>query len=126
MSRKSALPIVGALACAPQAALAQEQAISAYFEPSRNQQLNNAITAALTQPPFVLHTQSRPGALVVAIPDRISVERTTNGSTWTFTVTFTRDGDSLGESAQSCNGDKLSECTDQLVQDVKSVANMGR
>jgi hypothetical protein len=125
MSCKSALPIVGALACAPQAVLAQEPAIPAYFEPSRNPQLNNAITAALAQPPFALHTQSRPGALVMAIPDRISVERTTNGSTWTFTVTFTRDGVSLGQSVESCNEHELSVCTAQLVSDAKSAAGMG-
>ena len=125
MACKSAFPIVGALAFAPQVVLAQEQAISAYFEPSRNQQLNNAVTTALAQPPFVLHTQRVPGVLVVDIPDRISVDRTTDGSTWTFTVTFTRNGDSLGQSVESCNEHKLSDCTDQLVSDAKSAAGMG-
>jgi hypothetical protein len=45
-----------------------------------------------------------------------------SGTYFDFTVSFTRDGSSLGESAQSCKEDTLSECTDQLVQDVKSVA----
>ena len=43
---KLALLTAGALAFAPQTVLAQEPAISAYFEPSRDQRLNNAITAA--------------------------------------------------------------------------------
>ncbi|HEY2008152.1 MAG TPA: hypothetical protein VGH23_04130 [Rhizomicrobium sp.] len=125
MSRKLALLTAGALAFVPKGLQAQEQAISVYFEPSRNQQLNNAITAALTQAPFVLHAQHIPGALVVDIPDRIGVDRTADGSTWTFTVTFTHDGVSLGQSVESCNEHKLSDCTEQLISDAKSAAGMG-
>ena len=35
---------------------------------------------------------------------------------------FSRDGRSLGESQQNCGLDTLSECTDQIVLDVKLVA----
>jgi hypothetical protein len=125
MSPKLALLTAGALAFVPQALQAQEQAISVYFQPSRDQRLNNAITAALTRPPFVLHTQTTPGALVVAVPDRIGVDRTSGGNNWTFTVTFARDGDSLGQSVETCNEHKLSDCTDQLISDAKSAAEMG-
>jgi hypothetical protein len=125
MSRTVFLLITGALAFAP--ALAQDQPISVYFEPSRNQVLNDAITAALTQAPFVLHTQNRPGALVVAIPDRITTDHgKVSGTAWTFTVVFSRDGDSLGQSVESCNEHRLADCTDQLVSDAKSAAGMAQ
>jgi len=45
-----------------------------------------------------------------------------SGTYYDFSVAFSRDGSSLGQSAQSCSDRKLSDCTDQLVQDVKSVA----
>ena len=107
-------------------AAAQKQSISVYFEPTRDQLLNNAIAAALTQPPFVLQTRRMAGALEVTIPDRIQVEYgQVTGTSWTFTVAFRRDGDSLGQSVESCNEHKLTDCTDQLVSDVKSAAGMG-
>lgn len=125
MSRPLYLLIACALASAP--ALAQDQPISVYFEPSRDQVLNDAITTALTQPPFVLHTQRMPGALIVTIPDRITTDHgKVSGITWTFTVDFSRDGDSLGQSVESCNEHKLADCADQLASDVKSAAGMGQ
>ena len=129
MSRALYLLIIGALASTPALAPAfgQDQPISVYFEPSREQLLNNAITAALTRPPFVLHTERRPGALIVAIPDRITTDNgKISGTTWTFTVAFSRDGDQLGQSVESCNEHKLSECADQLASDVKSAAGIGQ
>jgi hypothetical protein len=66
------------------------------------------------------------GALVVTIPDRIIVERKTAGTTWTFTVAFRRNGDSLGQSVEICEEKKLSDCTSQLVSDVKSAAGIGQ
>ena len=73
MSRTPALLV--ALMLAPAAALAQDRPVTVFFEPCNDQQLNDAITTALTQPPFVLLTRNMPGALVVAIPDRITVDR---------------------------------------------------
>ena len=104
---------------------AQDRPVTVYFEPSDTQQLNNAIAAALTQPPFLLLTKYMPDALVVSIPDRIAIDRQPKGAIWTFTVQFRRDGDSLGQSVESCNDKKLSDCTDQLVSDVKSAAGLG-
>ena len=125
MSRTLYLLILGALASAP--AAAQDQPIPVYFEASGDQVLNNAITTALTQPPFVLHTQNRPGALVVSIPDKIKVEHLKmSGTTWTFTVAFSRNGDPLGQSVESCNEHALDDCTAQLTSDVKSAAGMGQ
>jgi hypothetical protein len=126
MSRTLAL-LIPALVLAPAAALAQGQPLSVYFEPSRDQVLNDAITAALNQPPFVLHTQNMPGALIVAIPDRITTDRgKVSGTTWTFTVVFSRNGDQLGQSVETCNEHRLSDCTDQLASDAKSAAGMGQ
>ncbi|HEX4028054.1 MAG TPA: hypothetical protein VHX18_10565 [Rhizomicrobium sp.] len=107
--------------------MAQQQPVSVFFEPCNDQQLNDAIAAALTQPPFVLQTRNMSGALVVAIPDRITVDHLkVSGITWTFTVVFSRNGDQLGQSVETCNEHRLSDCTDQLASDAKSAAGMGQ
>ena len=116
----------GALVLAPAAALAQDQPISVYFEPCKEQRLNDAIAAALTQPPFVLQTRFSRDALMVSIPDLIDKDQQQSGAIWTFTVAFHRDGDSLGQSVESCNEHRLTDCTDQLASDAKSAAGMGQ
>jgi hypothetical protein len=126
MSRIPALLASGALVLAPAAARAQDRPISIYFEPCKEQKLNDAIAAALTQPPFVLQTRFSRDALVVTIPDRIDRDQQPNGAVWTFTVAFHRDGDSLGQSVESCNEHRLTDCTDQLANDAKSAASMGQ
>jgi hypothetical protein len=108
---------------APSLALAQDKPITVYFEPCKDQQLNDAITVALSGPGFVQVLKPSPGVLIVSIPDRIDVEHgRVSGTTWSFTAAFTRDGSSLGRSVEGCNEHKLSDCTDQLVSDIKSAA----
>jgi len=107
-------------------AAAQEQTINVYYEPLQGGEfapLNKAIQAALSQPPLQLAAKPFAGVLVITVPDRVEVEhKKVSGTFYSFTVAFTRDGSSLGQSQQSCNADKLSDCTDQLILDVKSVA----
>jgi len=107
----------------PGLALAQDKPITVYFEPCKDQQLNDAITVALSAQGFVQVLKPGPGVLIVSIPDRIEVDRgRISGTTWSFTVAFSRDGSSLGQSAEGCNEKKLSDCTDQLLLDIKSAA----
>ena len=112
----------------PMAAGAQseDQVINVYFEPLRDGEfapLNKAIQTALSQPPLQLAGKPFAGVVVIAVDGKIEVtHKKVSGTTYDFTVGFTRDGSSLGQSAQSCTAEKLSDCTDQLVQDVKSVA----
>ena len=115
-----------ALLLAPTVARAQDKPISVYFRPGNEQRINDAITAALSQPPFVLATRITPATLVVSIPDKVEVERgRVSGTTWTFNAVFTRDGDSHGYSQESCNENQLSDCTDQLLIDIRSAAGAG-
>ena len=128
--RRALPPIVLACALSPVAAPAQEQTseqvINVYFQPLQGNDtalLNKAIQTALSQPPFQLAGKPFAGAVVVAVDGKVEVTRQkVSGTYYQFTVNFSRDGSSLGQSAQSCNDKNLSECTDQLVQDVKSVA----
>jgi hypothetical protein len=107
----------------PGLALAQDKPISVYFEPCKDQQLNDAITVALSTQAFVQVLKPGPGVLIVSIPDRITTDRgRISGTSWSFTVAFSRDGSSLGRSEEGCNEHKLSDCTEQLVLDVKSAA----
>ncbi|HEX4637537.1 MAG TPA: hypothetical protein VH189_15240 [Rhizomicrobium sp.] len=109
----------------PTLAAAQDQVINVYFQPIEDRNLtalNKAILTALSQPPLQLAGMPFAGVIVV-VPGKVDVtKKQVSGTYYEFSVAFTRDGDSLGESAQSCTLEKLSDCTDQLVQDVKSVA----
>ena len=127
---RQTLPAIVLMACAlwPLAAPAQEpdQVINVYFQPLQGGEfnlLNKAIQGALSEPPFQLAGKPFAGAVVVTVPGKVEVtHKKITGTYYDFTVAFTRDGSSLGQSAQSCSDRKLSDCTDQLVQDVKSVA----
>ena len=127
MSRCPLLIAAGAFLVAPAFAQdgAKDKTIRVFFEPCETQALNHAIVAALTKPPFLLLTRITAEALVVTIPDRISIDRKSGGATWSYTVQFRRNGDSLGQSVESCDEKDLTECTDQLASDVKSAAGMG-
>jgi hypothetical protein len=128
--RRLAFVAFSALAVYAPPASAQDQVINVYFDPPEGSDLvplNKAIQAAFSQPPLQLAGKPFAGVVVVAVSGKIEVtHKRISGTYYDFIVNFTRDGSSLGESAQSCNGDKLSDCTDQLVQDVKSVATMQR
>ena len=114
------------LICALSPAQAQDQPIPVYFEPLQGTEfvrLNQAIQAAFSQPPLQLDAKPGPRTLIVSVPDKVDVVRKqVSGTSYSFTVSFSRDGRTLGQSEQSCNAAKLSDCTDQLVLDVKSAA----
>ena len=123
---RPALALLAAVsACLPLAAHAQDQTVNIYFEPLQGGEflpLNKAIQTALSQPPMQLVARPFAGVLVLTVPDKVEIDhKRVSGTQYSFIVAFTRDGDSLGQSQQSCGSDKLSDCTDQLVQDVKSV-----
>ena len=128
MIRRTAALLVCALwSCTAQAQeQPQDRPIPVYFEPLKGGEfirLNQAIQDAFSQPP--LHLAARPGphVLVVSVPDRVEVaHKQVSGTSYNFTVSFSRDGSALGQSEQSCNAAKLSDCTDQLVLDVKTAA----
>jgi hypothetical protein len=123
MSRTIAALLASAALLAPAASFAQDKPITVFFQPCDVQFLNDAITAALSQPPFLLATRITPGALVVSVPDKVEVERNqVSGKSWTFNAVFSRDGDPLGHSLESCNQAKLSDCTDQLLADIRTAA----
>jgi hypothetical protein len=123
---RRALFILSACALSPFSAQAQEQVINVYFQPLQGGEfdpLNKAIQAALSQSPLQLVAKPFAGVLVVAVDGKVEVtHKKVSGTYYEFNVAFTRDGSSLGQSAQSCSDRKLSDCTDQLVLDVKSVA----
>jgi hypothetical protein len=110
----------------PLAAQAQDQPIAVYFEQLKDGPyvpLNKAILAALSQPPFQLQAKPDPKAVMVSVAGKVQVEhKRVSGDFYSFTVSFSRDGSKLGESEQSCSAEKLTDCTDQLVLDVKTVA----
>jgi hypothetical protein len=107
---------------APSLALAQDKPISVFFQPCQDQQLNNAITAAMTSQGFVQVMKPGPGVLTVAISQIEATKGRVSGMSWAFTVAFSRDGSSLGHAEESCNERKIADCTDQMMIDIKSAA----
>jgi len=123
MPRTIAALLTCAILLAPTLCAAQDKPVSVFFRPCNVQPLNDAITASLSQPPFLLATRITPGTLVVSVPDKVEVERgQVSGTTWTFNAVFSRDGDALGHSVESCSRAKLSDCTDQLLADIRTAA----
>jgi hypothetical protein len=124
---RSALFAAALFATVSAQAQAQEQAqtINVYFAAPQGSDLaalNKAIQAALSQPPLQLVAKPFAGVLVITVPGKVEVTRKQiSGTYYDFTVSFSRDGNSLGQSQQACNASNLAECTDQLVQDVKSL-----
>jgi len=117
--------IAAAVILAPSIALGQDKPISVYFHPGEVQQLNDAITAAMSAQGFVQVLKPTPGALTISFPEKITVDKgRISGSTWSFNVAFSRDGSSLGIAAESCNEKKITDCTDQLMQDIRSAAGV--
>jgi len=117
---------LSALLLLPGMAWAQEQTIPVYFQPLEGGEfapLNKAIADALSQPPLEPASRATPHALIVTVPDRVDVDhKRVSGTFYSFVTVFTRDGNSLGQSQQNCGASNLAECTDQMVQDVKSAA----
>jgi len=105
---------------------AQEQPIPVYFEPLRGAELtrlNQAIREALSHPPLRLEAKPSPQTIVISAPGKVEIVRKkVSGTFYSFTIEFLRDRSSLGQSQQACGDDTLSECTDQIVLDVKTVA----
>jgi hypothetical protein len=108
---------------APTLVLAQDKPISVYFRPGEVQQLNDAITEAMVSQGFIQVLKPGPGVLTVAFPDKIEVSKgRVSGTSWSFNIAFSRDGSALGLAAESCNDRKITDCTDQLMMDIKSAA----
>ncbi len=119
---------IALLACTlwPSLAQAQEQLILVYFDPPKGAELarlNKAVEAALSEPPLQLAEKPGPHVLLVSVPDKVEIShKEVSGTSYSFIVAFSRDGSALGESQQDCNAAKLSDCTNQIVLDVKSAA----
>ena len=118
--------LLAAVTLLPCLAQAQEQPISVYFEPLKGRDvasLNEAIREALSQPPLRLETKPSPQTVIISAPSQVDVsKKRISGTFYSFTIAFSRDGHSLGQSQQDCGTDTLSVCTDQIVQDVKTAA----
>src|SRR4051812_20589984 len=122
---RSVVALLGILAAGLPSGLAQaqDQPISVFFRPCEDQQLNNAITAAMTSQGFVQAMKPGPGVLSVTIPDKLQVTKgRVSGVSWAFTIALSRDGSSLGHAEESCSERKISDCTDQMMSDIKSAA----
>jgi phage/plasmid primase-like uncharacterized protein len=62
---------------------------------------------------------------MVTVDGEVQVEQLkASGTSYSFTVSFSRDGHSLGQSQQSCSIKKLQDCTDQIGQDVTTAATL--
>ena len=106
-------------------ASSQDASISIYITSSLIKKLDNvylvdAMRAAFSQSPFKLETKPSDGALTItdaSLPG--ANQRKIN-----FAVAFFRNGSHIGDSVETCEYTKVSDCTDQLVLDAKSASGM--
>jgi hypothetical protein len=123
MLRRAALLVLIAAGLSS-AAQAQDAPLKVLYRPTHTfamDDLNAAIVAALSKPPFRMMTAPAPDVLIVAIPDQVEVShKQVSGTSYAFKMTFRRNGDPVGEADEGCNAAKLSDCIDQIVMDVKT------
>jgi hypothetical protein len=82
-----------------------------------------AIRETLSRTPsFNLMAKDVPGALVVTVPGGFGRDGHQDDVKYGYTVVFSRDGDKLGESQESCTGAKVQDCADQFAADAQSAA----
>ena len=80
--------------------------------------LADAVLAAISKAQFQPARGPAPDVLTLSAPDGVKKDN----DEFSFTVVFSRDGTKLGEAVEYCPTKKLSDCTDQLVLDVKTAA----
>ena len=123
--RMTCFALMALLPAAAGPSSADEQETLVYFVKTSVKPLDLAIEAALSQPPLRLVKKIASGVLIVAVPDRVaSNKRKDEQILWQFTTKFSRDGNSLGESYQSCLTSKVLDCTEQIRADVMTAGGM--
>lgn len=80
--------------------------------------LANAVSAAFSTAHFALASGPGDDVLTLSVPDGAKKDH----DNYIFTVVFSRGGVRQSEAVESCPITKLTECTDQLILDVKSAA----
>lgn len=83
-----------------------------------NDLLSDALKAALSAVPFVLERKYSDGVLMITETDKPHYRK----NTFEFSVSFFRDGNHLGDSIETCAANKISDCSDQIVLDVKAAS----
>ena len=63
-----------------------------------------------------------PDAIFITIPDGVARKNKEAGGGYTYTAVFSHDGRKLGESLETCPGDKPKACADQMAADARSAA----
>ena len=106
-------------------ASSQDASIRVYITPSLIKKLDNvylvdAMRAAFSQLPFRIETRPTDGALIITEANN----PVTNQHTLNFAVAFFRNGSHIGDSVETCDYTKMSDCVDQLVLDARSASGM--
>ncbi len=116
------------MACAALPAAAQEAPTKVFyaFEKDWNYRpMDKALQEAVSSPDLALQTAIRPDVVVLTTQD-FEWTNHSERKTFSFTLVFTRDGDKLGESQESCITAKLADCSAQITGDIKTAAAIGR
>jgi hypothetical protein len=90
---------------------------------SYDRNLMQAIRETLSRTPsFNMMAKPTPDTLVITVPGGFGREGHEDTIKYSYTVVFSRNGDKLGESLESCVAGKVQECADQLAADAQSAA----
>jgi hypothetical protein len=111
--------LAAAFAC--QSSQAQTDNVRVFIDPLLIKDINNklltdALRAALSAEPLVLEGKYSNGALMITETDKPIYHK----NTFEFSVSFFRNGSHIGDSIESCAANRISDCSDQFVLDVKA------
>jgi len=87
---------------------------------------DKAIRLALDKPDFALQPRPDSGVLVVTVSERVEHDPGDNSTGFSFSMHFTRDGDTLGEAQEICSSKKLDACADLVAEDVRGASAIHR
>ena len=122
--------LLAALAVATLPAAAQDAPpLKVLYQPGhgRNAYLvDKAVEIVLQRPAFLKAAKADPQTLVVSVPQVGYRVSTDDNVPFDFMLHFVRDGDLVGEAAESCTNHKLNDCADLIASDFTAAAAIHR
>ena len=93
----------------------------AYDQPGANRWLvDNTMHVILERQDFLVAAKRDPKLLEISVEGKVTRDPGDNSKGFSFTLGFYRAGEKLGEAAEYCKVDNLSDCSDQLASDIVS------
>jgi hypothetical protein len=118
---KKLVPVVLAAAILPAAAQDAPPPLKVLYQPShvRNAYLlDKAMDAALARPAFIKTAMADAQTLAVSVPQFDYHLSTGDNISFSFTLHFARDGNTIGEAEEECVSNQVEDCAGRIASDL--------